>query len=113
MHDYLAPVLYMPLPSDSQNMGILLLPLQCLKMQSADFVLKTIIKACASLNKCNKSERLAIAINPFYVAQAYQQEFTKTRFNIQNTFIIFKTRFKCLKRVANVSNALQMFETRC
>ena len=33
--------------------------------------------------------------------------------NIQNTFIIFKTRFKCFKRVANVFNILLMFQMRC
>ncbi len=31
---------------------------------------------------------------------------------IQNTFIIFKTRFKCFKHVLDVSNALLMFKTR-
>ncbi len=32
--------------------------------------------------------------------------------NIQNTFIILKTRFKCCKRVANISNTLLIFKTR-
>ncbi len=40
-------------------------------------------------------------------------EYSKHVLSVSNALLIFKTRFSCFKRVANIQNTLIMFQTRC